>query len=251
MPTVMLRAGGGLLQEVGLVATSCPRCSASYDPRGSYAARGIGIIFLGPFVPPAIFLWLSGGDTIEGMDANVLLLTLLVSYAVAGLLLFGLLRHRCKNCGAKFRMSEARSGSNKSSSPHFRGEPGMTNYNQQLDVADLLGEWLAQALQQMPPAGQGSEYNMGHVEYFKALLREMQASGKSENIDVIAARVARKFGFYTQNDELSKLPTTQREAGMLAAWGIVVGFASGTASGASAVMEMVSKVQGMRGNVRY
>lgn len=124
----------------------------------------------------------------------------------------------------------------------------MTSGGREIDVLEALGEGVTELLEAIEAASASSAYIDGQRAFFEAVAPAVDEAGPDERPQAVLERVASRLGVEVEDHAIVDPPLDEHEAGVLAAWGICIGYVEGFPAGARAVISEVDATAGMEGH---
>lgn len=125
----------------------------------------------------------------------------------------------------------------------------MSESGREIDVLEALADGIEQLLAAIEAVDAGTAYMDGQRAFFEDTLEAVDEAGPDERPQAVLEQVAGRLGVATEDHALSDPPLDERDAGVLAAWGICIGYVEGFPAGARAVMAEVDQLGGVEGSL--
>lgn len=119
----------------------------------------------------------------------------------------------------------------------------------EIDVLEALAEGVARLKAAIEQAGADTVYLEGQRAFFEAAEQAIEQAGPDARPQAVLEQAAAELGIQLEDHELASGPLDDREAGVLAAWGICIGYVEGFPAGAGAVIDRVDATPGMQGDI--
>jgi hypothetical protein len=113
--------------------------------------------------------------------------------------------------------------------------------SREIGVLEALGEGVEELLAALEATEETSTYLDGQAAFFQATLDAIPEAGGDERPQGVLERVASEEGIELQTGGLPETPLAEREAGVLGAWGICIGYLEGFHAGANTVIAEVDE----------
>lgn len=118
----------------------------------------------------------------------------------------------------------------------------------EIDVLEALGTAVDDLLAALEQADASSAYLDGQRAFFQAVGPAVERAGESERPQVVLEQVASGLAVELEDGRLQDPPLDRKQAGVLAAWGICIGYVEGFPAGARTVIEQVNQTPGVTGS---
>lgn len=119
----------------------------------------------------------------------------------------------------------------------------------EIDVLDAVGEAAERFLAAIEESGRSSAYLDGQRAFLEAVNPAVEEAGEDDRPQEVLEQVAGEQGVQLEGDEIVDAPLDEHHCGVLAAWGLCIGYAEGFPAGARAVISEVDRMAGMEGSL--
>lgn len=117
----------------------------------------------------------------------------------------------------------------------------MSETAREIDVLEALGEGVEDLLAAVEATPERSPYLDGQAAFFQAVLEAIPEADADERPQAVLERVAADLGLELVDAEPAGLPLDAREAGLLGAWGLCLGYVEGFHAGGNAVLGSIDE----------
>lgn len=117
----------------------------------------------------------------------------------------------------------------------------------EIDLLEALGAGVEDLLVALEATDEDSAYLDGQAAFFEALLEAIPQADEDERPQAVLEHVAADHGVAMVGGGLAETPLAEREAGVLGAWGICIGYLEGFHAGARRIIDEVEQAPSRAG----